>query len=143
MIRVSKKTIAEDSAAPLRPDMLGIHVWWLVTQDTVTSRTMVLNIAELPPGAIHWLHRHPHADQSVVVMSGSALCFGESESFPVQAGEVVHVPAMEWHGLANLRNERVAIVTIYGGVATQDDAGYELHPAAEQRAQSLAVNRTV
>lgn len=119
----------EDPHSPHRPDTAGTRAWWLLTEDTVGAKALVMNICELPPRTAHQLHRHANAEQAVIVISGQGLHL-QADSAPiiVGVGEVVHIPAGEWHGFANPFSQTVTIATVYGGVARREQAGYELHP---------------
>lgn len=124
----SPTEVAEDENAPTRADTLGTHVWWLLTEQTVGSKGIVLNVNVLPPRTAHRLHRHAHAEQAVYLVSGRGVHLTEKESIPLESGAAVHIPAHEWHGFANPYDEPCKIVSIYGGIGKREDAGYELHP---------------
>jgi len=123
----STRNIAEDAAAFERPDTLGTHTWWLVQRDTVGAEKLVVNRGELPPGTTHQLHRHPHAEQGLIVVAGRGLHLrAEGDPVPMEEGDVVHIPAGEWHGFTNPYDETVVIASVYGGVGSREEAGYEL-----------------
>jgi quercetin dioxygenase-like cupin family protein len=125
----SRSTVEQDHAAFDRPDTKGTNTWWLVDNSTVGSRRLVVNRGELPSGTAHQLHRHPHSDQALIVLSGRGLHLrSDDDPIEVEEGDVVFVPAGEWHGFANPFAETVTISNIYGGVGTREEAGYELHP---------------
>lgn len=125
----SRHNTPEDVAATSRPDTLNTHTWWLLQHDTVGAQRLVVNIGELPPGTAHQLHRHPNAEQALVVLSGRGIqLLSDAPPVPVETGDTVFVPAGEWHGFANPFATTVTIANIYGGVGTREDAGYELHP---------------
>jgi quercetin dioxygenase-like cupin family protein len=123
----SALTIPADPDAPDRPDTAGTHVWWLLTRETVGARSLVLNTNELHPRTAHRLHRHPHAEQAVYVVSGSGLHLTETGALPVGAGDAIYVPPGEWHGFANPHSAVCTIVSVYGGIGDRREAGYELH----------------
>ncbi|WP_280401419.1 cupin domain-containing protein [Nocardia carnea] len=125
----SRATITEDPHAPARPDTLGTHVWWLLTNETVDSTGIVLNVNEMPAHTAHRLHRHAHAEQAVYVVAGRGRHLTESGAIDVAAGDAIHIPAGEWHGFANPYEEPCTILSIYGGIGSRTDAGYELHSA--------------
>lgn len=125
----SRRNVAEDSSASSRADTFGTHTWWLVQQGTVGSRNLVVNMGELPPGTAHQLHRHPNSEQALIVIAGRGVHLSsEGEPVEVGAGDVLYVPAGEWHGFANPFETTVTIANIYGNVGSKEEAGYELHP---------------
>lgn len=124
----SRRTVAEDADATSRPDTLGTHTWWLLTQGTVGAGGVVLNIGELPSRTAHQLHRHANAEQALLVLKGRGLHLrADDEPVEVEDGDAVFIPAGEWHGFANPYPETVTIASIYGGIGRREDAGYELH----------------
>lgn len=125
----SRDTVDEDVAGASRPDTLGTHTWWLLTASTVGATNLVLNIGVLPPGTAHQLHRHAHAEQALLVVSGHGVHLRHQEE-PIAAGsgDAIYIPANEWHGFANPFDEPVTIASIYGGVGRREAAGYELRP---------------
>lgn len=124
---MSRRDVPPDPDAPTRPDTAGTSVWWLVGRDTAGARSIVLNTNDLPPGTAHRLHRHPHAEQAVFVVSGRGVHLIEDGSAEVVADDAIHVPAGEWHGFANPYAELCTIVSVYGGVGDRAEAGYEVH----------------
>lgn len=134
----SRKTTAEDLAGVDRPDTLGTHTWWLIQNNTVGSRQLVVNTAELPSGTAHQLHRHPNAEQAVIVISGRGLHLRlDDDPVTVEEGDFIHVPAGEWHGFANPYGEPVRIASVYGGVGSREEAGYDLYPGSPFDADSF------
>ncbi len=79
-----------------------------------------------PPGRGHEIHRHPHADQLVAVITGSLVrtTIGAPEQ-TVTAGDVLHVPAGAWHGLRNDTAEPATALAFFGGIGDGRDAGFE------------------
>lgn len=130
MIQIkSRWETAPDPDSPVRPDTLGTQAWWLVTAETVGAKKLALNYCIIPPGTGHQLHRHAHAEQVIMVLSGSGMVLGDvGPPQPVGEGDVVHIPAGDWHGFANPHGDTTMIATVYGGVGRKEDAGYELHP---------------
>ncbi len=128
MEKRSPDTVLEDLAAASRPGWEGLRVWWLVDGPSAGSRQLVFNTTTFPPGKWHELHRHPHAEEVLYIVSGAGLHLSEGDPVRQRAGEVVYIPAGEWHGFANDTDEPAVIVAVFGGVATYAEAGYEVHP---------------
>lgn len=104
---------------PLLNEDMGAEQYWLVH-------------SEFPPGSGHRPHRHPHRDQAIYVLSGSLL-YTDSEGGTrrIGAGEVVHVPAGEWHALDNDGEESAFTLGLHGGTGSPRGGGYELREDVE------------
>jgi quercetin dioxygenase-like cupin family protein len=124
----SRETVAEDVEAACRPGWEGLRVWWLVDKPGVGSEQLVVNTTTFPPRKWHELHRHPHAEEALYIVSGAGLHLSEGEPVRQRAGEVAYIPAGEWHGFANDTDEPAVILAVFGGVPSYADAGYEAHP---------------
>jgi putative monooxygenase len=116
-----------DPVVTPRPDQKGLRLRRL-TNSRAGSSSYVLAETEVPPGCRHEIHRHPYADQAIYILRGCLTVLGPSAEGPavtVGPGDVIHVPAGEWHGTANDSTDMAATLTVFGGVATAADAGYE------------------
>lgn len=123
-----------DPVVTPRPDQKGLRLRRL-TNDRAGSSSYVLAETEVPPGCRHEIHRHPFADQAIYVLRGRLTLLGPSadrSAVTVGPGDVVHVPAGEWHGTANDSTDVAATLTVFGGVASAADAGYEEFEIGEQ-----------
>ncbi|GGN92079.1 hypothetical protein GCM10010112_78890 [Actinoplanes lobatus] len=101
-------------------------VRWLVTAATLGARSLVVATSTFTPGGSHDLHRHPSADEYFLVLSGGGEHLTESGPVPVGPGDLVYVPAGEWHGYRT--SPGVITRTVYGylGAGDLDTAGYQL-----------------
>ena len=124
----SRETVAEDPTVAGRPGWEGLHVWWLIDRLQAGSSQVVVNVTEFPPNRWHELHRHPHAEEALYILRGAGLHLSEGEPVRQRAGEVVFIPAGEWHGFANDTDEPTLVLAVFGGVGSYEDAGYEIHP---------------
>ena len=124
----SRAAWPEDVDLSARPGMEGLHVWRLLSGDKVGSRQLIFDVVDIEPGAVHTLHRHPNAEQATYLLSGSGFHLTEDGRFPMSAGDVVFIPAGEWHGFANEGEETVTILGLWGGVGSTEEAGYEDRP---------------
>jgi quercetin dioxygenase-like cupin family protein len=118
----------EDATLVQRPEMQGMHVWWIVSGDNTKAERILMNTAEFPPGVNHGLHRHPHAEEVIYLLNGEGYHLSEGDPILHRAGEAIHVPAGEWHGFYNHTDEPVRQVAVWGGVSSLEAAGYEEHP---------------
>jgi quercetin dioxygenase-like cupin family protein len=120
----------EDIELVSRPDMQGMHVWWLVSKEETGSTKVVFDIASFPPGKAHQLHRHPNCEEVTYVIKGTGVHLFDGGEQVQRQGEAVFIGEGEWHGFRNDTDETVVIVGVYGGVGNIEEAGYEEHPAA-------------
>lgn len=113
-----KSEIERVVVKPLLNEGMGAEQYWLVH-------------SEFPPGSGHRSHRHPNRDQAIYVLSGSLL-YTDSEGGTqrLEAGDVVHVPAGEWHALDNDGVESAFTLGLHGGTGSPQGGGYELREDA-------------
>jgi quercetin dioxygenase-like cupin family protein len=78
-----------------------------------------------PPAFIHHMHRHPHADQLIIVFSGRLTLAAPDGARDVGIGQLAVVPRGEWHELRNVTEETAVSLVCFVGVGTGADAGYE------------------
>lgn len=85
----------------------------------------------------HDLHRHASAAEFFYVWDGSGVHLGpDGAPHPVRAGDLVHVPAGEWHGFRNTGDRAARAVFGYLGVERFANAGYEVfQPLAHYRSR--------
>jgi quercetin dioxygenase-like cupin family protein len=110
-----------------RHDQKGLRLRRLASEGA-GSGSYVLAETEVPPGCRHEIHRHPDADQAIYILRGRLTLLSPSAESPevtLGPGDVVHVPAGAWHGTANESTEMAATLTVFGGVGSAADAGYE------------------
>jgi quercetin dioxygenase-like cupin family protein len=102
-----------------------MDVKWLITNDTVGSKQTVVGRTVFPPGAKHDLHRHPNAEEWEYVLEGTGVKRVGKDAIEVQAGDIVFVPADEYHGLENpSQTERLITIWGYCGASSLAEAGY-------------------
>jgi quercetin dioxygenase-like cupin family protein len=101
-------------------------VRWLATTDTVGATGLVVATSTFEPGGHHGSHRHPHADEFFLVLTGGGHHLAPGGPIRMDPGDLVHVPAGEPHGY---RTDPGTVTTaLYGylGAGSLDQAGYEL-----------------
>jgi quercetin dioxygenase-like cupin family protein len=107
-----------------------MQVQFLIDEATAGSGRLVVGRTLLPPGARHERHRHPHADEFFVVMSGGGMVYTDDEDEPAGEGDVVMTPAGHWHGFDNTSDQDVLLIWGWSGAGSLEAAGYELPPGA-------------
>ncbi|MGH3802549.1 MAG: cupin domain-containing protein, partial [Pseudonocardiaceae bacterium] len=101
-------------------------VRWLATSDTVGSSSLVVATSTFSPAGHHALHRHPHADEFFLIVDGGGHHLAPLGPIRMGPGDLVFVPAGEWHGYRT--DPDTATTAIYGylGAGSLAQAGYEL-----------------
>src|ERR1700734_2746706 len=75
----------------------------LLNESLTGTPEIVADLFTFPPGFIHHMHRHPHADMIVV-------------------------PRHNWHEFRNISDAPSRVLHFFSGVGAIDDIGYEAHP---------------
>ena len=117
-----------------KPDQEGLIVRNVINRDVAGARRIILLSAELPPGRVHLLHRHPNAEQIMYVLEGSCLALSEGEPVSLSEGDAVFIAQGEWHGVRNDTDRPAVTLVIYAGAGTLEEAGYEEHPQQFEQA---------
>ena len=90
---------------------------------------IVADLLTFPPGFIHHMHRHPHADMIVVPLSGNLRFLGDAGRVnDLTPGQVLVVPRGNWHEFRNVSDALAEVLHLFSGVGALDDIGYEPHP---------------
>ncbi len=112
-----------------RPELGFLHVAarWLVDAKSAKARSLVVGQSTFVPGAAHLLHKHHHGDEFFYVFEGRGCHLIEGREIPMQPGDVVFAPHEEWHGFRNTGDQPVRAIFGYFGVASLEEAGYEVH----------------
>lgn len=76
-------------------------------------------------GGTHEDHRHLHAEETVVVLSGRGRHRVGDQWHEVGPGDVVFIPRGVAHGAGVLGEEDFVILWILGGVSSLEASGYE------------------
>lgn len=118
--------VAEDSSLDRDGGFITMGVRWLATRDTVGTCNVTLGTSTFEPGGQHELHRHPHAVEFLLVVSGAGMHLTEDGATPLTHGRLVLIPAGEWHGFCTDPGVTTRTVFGYLGAASLAEAGYEL-----------------
>ncbi len=104
---------------------IDMQVQFLIDAARAGSENLVVGRTVLPPGARHERHRHPNADEFLVVLSGSGEIYTDEGEEPAGEGDVVYTPRGHWHGFKNTSDEDVVLVWGWSGAGSLEAAGYE------------------
>lgn len=119
-----------DVETPRKLGITGVDCWWMLNRDAGQSQHLEFHVVELAPGFLHDLHRHPQAGEIVYMLEGEGDHLVEDgDPIRIRAGDLVYIPAGEWHGFRNSSDALVRMVGINEGVTHYMDSGYEDHPS--------------
>ncbi len=106
----------------VRPDDVETQVfdwgaikWYSEPNVTATDR-FTMGVVILEPGKGHARHNHPGCEEILYIVSGRGdqmIDLGEEVWEPVQAGDMVHIPADVYHSTINTGWEPLKLVAIY------------------------------
>jgi quercetin dioxygenase-like cupin family protein len=109
----------------------------LLSKALTGTDDVVLDHLTFPPGFIHHMHRHPHADMIVIPVSGSVQFLGAPGSpIEVSPGHVLVIPRGNWHQLSNVSGVESQILHMFAGVGSLADIGYEAYPSQDEATAS-------
>jgi quercetin dioxygenase-like cupin family protein len=110
----------------------------LLSEALTGTDDVVLDHLTFPPGFIHHMHRHPHADMVVIPVSGLVQFLGAPGSpVDVSPGQVLVIPRGNWHQISNVSGVESQILHLFAGVGSIDDIGYEAYPGRGEATGSL------
>jgi quercetin dioxygenase-like cupin family protein len=101
----------------------------LLNESLSGTPQIVADVLTLPPGFIHHMHRHPHADMIVVPLTGSLRFLGDlGRAEELEPGRLLVIPRDNWHEFRNVSGTTSTVLHIFSGVGGVEDIGYEPHP---------------
>jgi quercetin dioxygenase-like cupin family protein len=126
--RTSVHAVALEGGLREEDGWVDMRVQFLIDERAAGSKELVVGRTVLPPGARHERHRHPRADEFLVVMRGRGEIYTDEGEEAAAEGDVVFTPAGHWHGFNNTSDEEVLLIWGWRGAGSLDAAGYELPP---------------
>jgi len=134
-MKVRVDAFQSDESLKAEDGWIDMNVKFLITQDSVNSQQTVFGITIFPPAAKHDIHRHPHAEETEYIVEGHGVARVGDDDVAMGPGDIVFVPANDYHGFYNTSTtERAVMVWCYGGAASLAQAGYITE--AEDRADA-------
>jgi quercetin dioxygenase-like cupin family protein len=134
-MKVRVDAFQPDGSLKAEDGWIDMNVKFLITQDSVNSHQTVFGITIFPPGAKHDIHRHPRAEETEYIVEGNGVARVGDDDVAMGPGDIVFVPANDYHGFYNTSaTERAVMVWCYGGAASLAQAGYITE--AEDRADA-------
>ena len=117
-----------------RSDLTGtafshLDVRWLVNEVRQGAQLVGVGQTIYPArGGTHEHHLHPHAEEVVIVMSGSGWHRVGESIYDISPGDVVFVPKNTPHSACCTSDEDMVILWVLGGVSSLERAGYQSVP---------------
>ncbi|MFM1916691.1 MAG: hypothetical protein RJB01_206 [Actinomycetota bacterium] len=105
---------------------VDMQVQFLIDKASAGSTQLLVGWTVLPPGAMHDRHRHFHADEFWIVLSGHGVMYTDNGESEAHEGDVVLTPRGQWHGFKNTTDEDVVLIWGWSGAGSLEDAGYEV-----------------
>jgi quercetin dioxygenase-like cupin family protein len=100
----------------------------LLSKELTGTADLVADYLTFPPGFIHHMHRHPHADIVMIPFSGSFQFQGESgDPLEVSPGQVLVIPRGNWHEARNVGTVDSQVLHLFSGAGSAEDIGYEAY----------------
>jgi quercetin dioxygenase-like cupin family protein len=123
-MKVTVDRTPSDESLQASDGWMDMDVRWLVTSKTVGSENCVFGLTYFAPGAKHDIHRHPNAEETEYIVSGSGVAAVGDDNVRVDAGEMIFVPRNEYHGFHNDTDTEAVMVWTYAPAASLEEAGY-------------------
>lgn len=124
--RISRHDVPVEGGLRSDEGWVNMRVQFLIDQAKAGSDEFLLGWTVLPSGARHDRHRHPHADEFFVVLSGHGLIYTDVVDQTAQEGDVIFTRRGNWHGFNNTGDEDVNLLWGWSGAGSLEAAGYEL-----------------
>lgn len=86
---------------------------WHVSRAQGNSQAMTFGRATIRAGMSNPRHRHPNCDEILHVVSGSIEHWLGEESFELQAGDTIAIPAGMWHRARALGGTQAVMVIAF------------------------------
>ena len=98
----------------------------LVAQALTGTSGIIIDHITFPPGFIHRMHRHPHADQYMVPISGDLLVESVgAKPAELRVGQIIVLPKNTWHEVKNLGASDCVCIHIFSNVDAIGEIGFE------------------
>ncbi len=124
--RINRGEVPEVGGLRAEEGWVDMRVQFLIDKVAAGSDQLLVGWTVLPPGARHDRHRHPHADEFFVVLSGNGVIYTDGDDEAAGRGDVIFTRRGQWHGFNNTGDEDVTLVWGWSGAGSIEDAGYEI-----------------
>ena len=110
-----------------------LDVRWVVGAHTGAS-LISFGQSTYPTGATHENHRHPNAEEVVMVIQGRGTQIVGDDALDLGPGDICFIPRSTPHRSTGTSEEDLVILWAFGGAASIEQAGYV--PLPDQREES-------
>jgi mannose-6-phosphate isomerase-like protein (cupin superfamily) len=104
--RIVRASEAEVESLP------GKTHFWQCKPGMVADTNLMFVRAHLPPGEAHRFHYHPHMEEILYILSGTAEQWVERERRIMRAGDMLYVPARMIHATFNSGNDDLQFLAV-------------------------------
>jgi quercetin dioxygenase-like cupin family protein len=103
-----------------------LDVRWLVNaQRNGAELTGVGQTVYPASGTSHEAHLHPHAEETIIVLSGRGVHRVHDTEYEIGPGDIVFVPRAAVHSARAIGGEDMAVLWVLGGASSLEAAGYQ------------------
>ncbi|MDQ3867099.1 MAG: cupin domain-containing protein, partial [Actinomycetota bacterium] len=95
-----------------------MQVQFLIDAEAAGSEGLVVGRTVIPPGGRHDRHRHPNADEFLLIVAGTGRIYTDRGTEPAGEGDVVFTPRGHWHGFDNTGDEDVLLIWGWRGAGS-------------------------
>ena len=92
--------------------------FWHCKPGMVADTNLMFVRAQLPPGEAHRFHRHPHMEEILYILSGTAEQWIEREKRIMRPGDSIYLPVGIVHGTYNTGSEPLDFLAILSPAKT-------------------------
>lgn len=85
---------------------------WLCRNDVVQNEELLLVRVNMEAGNAHEFHTHPHREELIYVISGTAEQWVGTKKQILKAGDVAFIPKGEVHGTYNVGEDTLVFLAI-------------------------------
>lgn len=85
---------------------------WLCRNDVVANEELLLVRVNMEVGKAHAFHTHPHREEIIYVISGTAEQWVGKEKKILKAGDTAFIPKGEVHGTYNVGDDTLVFLAI-------------------------------
>jgi quercetin dioxygenase-like cupin family protein len=96
------------------------------------SSHLVFGTEDLPPGAKIDRHRHPGADEIILLQNGSARVSLGDRTREVHGGTTVFIPANTWIEVTNVGTDAISLVFVFSAPGFEDFMRAESVPEGQK-----------
>jgi quercetin dioxygenase-like cupin family protein len=86
--------------------------FWHCKPGMVADTNLMFVRAQLPPGEAHRFHYHPHMEEVLYILTGTAEQWIEKEKRLMKPGDAIYLPAGLIHGTYNTSNETLDFLAV-------------------------------